>query len=233
MKSLRVFCAVLGVILPGFALGGPITVPSGGQFIASANACINIGSFSCPPEALMLAVYTQPTAGIAGYSLQAWLISGATGASYPIANNFVYFITSGSITAGIFGYNGLAAGFPFPSDPTFFGPNPATSTISILFQNTGLPFTFYADQLVDSITIDLDSNGTRWAVTTNSAAIVPEPSPAVLGTVGILFILALRLPLRRPLAQWARFLGVRTPTLGRIDRFRPTVGSTEVIHLRA
>jgi hypothetical protein len=218
MGSLRVSCALMGILLPGLAFSSPITVPTGGEFIASSNSCIVY--FACPEDAVMASVFTQPTAGTAGYSLQAWLISDATGTNYALPNNFfLYELLSGpSSEIGFFGYNGLMAGFPFPSDPAFFGPDPVTSTFSMLFQNTGLPFTFLSDQMDQSIQFNLISGGWEHSsLPTNSASMLPgpssapEPSPGVLAIAGILILLALRLPLRRIRARSGMQSGPASP----------------------
>src|SRR5260370_39391180 len=102
MKSRLRVSWVLGIILPSFAVGGAITVPSGGQFIASANACLNIGGFYCPPHALMLGGLTQPTAVPVGYTLVACVTSLATRTSNTIRENFPLCGMGGGLARGAF-----------------------------------------------------------------------------------------------------------------------------------
>jgi hypothetical protein len=167
--------------MPGVAQAGSITVPSGAEFVANFQACVTaVPSFRCPPQALMLAVDTvDPANGSSGYSLEAWLISTATGQFAAIGDNFVFWISTINGTGerlGIFGYNGLSAGFPFPNDPGFWGPTPSTATFSVLYRNTGLPFTFWHSPET-SVIANADSAGSRWAVAANSVTLIPEVAP--------------------------------------------------------
>ena len=199
MKSRAATAIILLFTAIGTAYGGPITIPTGGEFTASADACLAIPGFVCPPQALMTLVHTQLTGSTSGYGLEASLISNTTGATVPIDDKFLFVVITSAQTGeqtGAFEYNGLWAGFPFPTD--FFGPNPATAGFSVRFKNTGLPFTFVGESPDDNVWFNLDSNNIRWAVTTKSLdSSVPEPGSVYLSVFGIILLVAKRYAHRR------------------------------------
>jgi hypothetical protein len=192
----------LGSIVAGFlfcsSLAHPITIYTGGEFIANANVCIPMPDFVCPPLAVMLEVRTQlPQDGTAGYSLEAWLISDVTGQMLALPDKFEYglvYSQNWEPVCGAFPYNGRWSGFPFPAG--FFGPHPQTDTFSILFKNTGKPFSFYSSP-EQSVTINLDSGARRWGIKTNDVHTIPEPVSGLLSAAGLLAIVFVRIQFRK------------------------------------
>jgi hypothetical protein len=116
------------------------------------------------------------------YTLEVWLISNTTGETISMGTNFPFWVSTDVTTGeqiGIFGYDGLAQGFPFPTDSGFFGNIPQPSTFSVKFKNTGLPFTFWTAPQ-GSVTIDLDSGNTGSGQPVNSVLFdgkSPRPRP--------------------------------------------------------
>jgi hypothetical protein len=188
----------------GVAEAGTVTIQTGGEFTATAAACIPILSiFQCPTQGLMLAVNVMPpTSAVSGFGIEASLISDVTGEVVLIGNNFPFWISTyytGELM-GIFGYNGLLDGFPFPVNSGFFGANPATATFSVRFRNTGFPFTFW-ESPERSIVINLDSGNYRTYVATNSVTLAPVPEPVPLWVTGVGLVSLLALPRGRKLPQ--------------------------------
>jgi len=157
-----------------------VTVPTGGEFTGHFNARIPTPGFECPPAGLLLEVFTEPPEDEAGYSLEAWLISDATGEVYAIPDRFSFWIATEAGSGekmGIFGYDGLNSSFPFPSAAGFFGHNPAAGTFSVKFRNTGFPFTFRQSPEI-GVSVDLVSGDTHFSVVTNSVTVrgdAPRP----------------------------------------------------------
>jgi hypothetical protein len=166
------------------------TVPTGGEFIGQFAACPDYPPIllTCPPfpaDVMMMIETAYPNSPVGNYSLTAWLVSDATGQQIAIGSNFDYWITwYGADQWGVFGYNGLAAGFPMPGDAGFYGPN---RTFSVLFKNTGAAFDFLVSP-VSSVFVNLDEDNTRYVGSTLAVSVsdVPE-SPSIFGAAcGIL-----------------------------------------------
>ena len=100
---------------------------------------------------------------------------------------------------GLFRYNGGGAGFAFPNDPTFWGPDPSTDTFELLFTNLGAPFVLADDPSLgftapaNAVGANLDSNSFRVAETTISLDIseAPEPSGFSFAVIGSVVLLAM------------------------------------------
>ncbi len=168
-----------------------ITVPTGAEFVGNFPACINAFSFVCPAKGVSVEIDTTvQNYKTLGYSIEAFLISDADGQVIPIGSNDFLFrvLTSGSTgePQGNFTYlTGVSDSFPFPSSGNFWGSNPSGATFSVLYRNTGLPFTFLSSP-EESVWVNLDSAGEHWAVTTISVTFVaPEAATWSLLTFGI------------------------------------------------
>jgi len=186
------------LLLTGFAQAGTITVPTSGKFLANFDACHpTLTYFTCPPVALMLSITTdEPVGGPSGYSIRAWLISDQSGQRIPMGDNFPFWISTNISTSerqGIFGYNGLGEGFPFPEDPAFWGADPRQATISVEFENTGLPFMFaFSPENSVIANFDLDPS-IRWGgMPTKFVTFIPEPGTLLLSGLGLATLLARR-----------------------------------------
>lgn len=180
---------LLGVIGPAHA--NPITVPTGAEFIANFPACINALAFVCPASGVLLDIdTTAQNFETLGYAIEAFLISDANGQVISIGSNaFLFRVLTNGSTGELLGnftyFTGVSDSFPFPSSDDFWGSNPSGATFSVLYRNTGLPFTFLSSP-DESVYVNLDSAGGHWEVTTNSVTfVVPEAVTWSLLALGI------------------------------------------------
>ena len=117
------------------------------------------------------------------YGLVETLVSMNNGNSYAVG-------TIPLQVNGQFIYNGGGSGFPIPNDPTFWGANPATATLRMVFLNVGAPFTLMGDPY-QAINLNLDSAMANFRVAAAPVAgsiqigAVPEPSTLWLSLAGL------------------------------------------------